>query len=33
VKIGPSEAVKLFDEFYDDYSKDWVGRDESDNYK
>ena len=33
VKIGPSEAVKLFDEFYDDYTKDWVGRDESANYK
>ena len=33
VKIGPSEAVKLFDEFYDDYSKDWVGRNETDNYK
>lgn len=33
VKVGPSEAVKLFDEFYDDYTKDWVGRNESDNYK
>ena len=33
VKIGPSEAVKLFDEFYDDYTKVWVGRNESDNYK
>ena len=29
--IGPSECVLRFDEFYEDYAKDWANRDERDN--
>jgi len=31
-KIGPSEVVQKFDEFYDDYNKIWANRDETDNF-
>lgn len=31
VKIGPSEVVQKFDEFYDDFNKVWTNRDESEN--
>lgn len=31
LKIGPSEVVQRFDEFYDQYNKDWANRDERDN--
>ena len=31
VKIGPSEVVQKFDEFYEDFNKVWANRDESDN--
>ena len=31
LKIGPTEVVQKFDEFYEDYSKDWANRDERDN--
>lgn len=30
-KIGPSEVVQRFDEFYEDYSKEWANRDEREN--
>jgi hypothetical protein len=31
-KIGPSEVVQKFDEFYLDYNQTWATRDETDNY-
>lgn len=31
-KIGPSEIVQKFDEFYTGYNTDWVNRDETKNY-
>jgi uncharacterized protein with gpF-like domain len=31
VKIGPSEIVRKFDEFYDDYNEVWANRDEENN--
>lgn len=31
LKVGPTEVVQKFDEFYEDYSKDWANRDERDN--
>lgn len=31
VKIGPSEVVQKFDEFYEDFNNVWANRDESDN--
>lgn len=31
VKIGPSEVVQKFDDFYDSYNKVWANRDETDN--
>ena len=31
VKIGPSEVVQKFDEFYEDYNNVWANRDESEN--
>ena len=31
MKIGPSEVVQKFDEFYEGYNKDWANRDERDN--
>jgi hypothetical protein len=33
VKIGPSEVVQKFDEFYEDYNDLWANRDESENYQ
>ena len=33
VKIGPSEVVQKFDEFYEDYNSIWADKDESENYK
>lgn len=32
VKIGPSEVVQKFDDFYEDYNEVWANRDESENY-
>jgi IQ and AAA domain-containing protein len=32
-KIGPSETVQKFDEFYSDFNDTWATRDESENYK
>lgn len=32
IKIGPSEVVQKFDEFYEDYNNIWANKDESDNY-
>lgn len=31
VKIGPTEVVTKFGEFYDEYNHDWLSRDESNN--
>lgn len=31
-KIGPSEVVLKFDEFYQSYNLDWASRDETKNY-
>ena len=31
VKIGPSEVVQKFDEFYEDFNNIWANRDESEN--
>jgi len=31
-KIGPSEVVQKFDEFYLDYNGTWATRDETENY-
>jgi len=31
MKIGPSEVVQKFDQFYDEYNVDWSNRDERDN--
>lgn len=31
LKIGPTEVVVKFDEFYDNYTNDWATRDERDN--
>jgi hypothetical protein len=31
-KIGPSEVVLKFDQFYEDYNLDWSNRDETKNY-
>ena len=31
IKIGPSEVVHKFEEFYDDYTDEWANRDESEN--
>jgi len=33
VKIGPSEVVQKFDEFYEDYNNIWANKDESENYQ
>lgn len=33
VKIGPSEVVQKFDEFYEDYNDVWANRDETENYQ
>ncbi len=33
VKIGPSEIVQKFDEFYEDYNKIWADKDEAENYQ
>jgi len=33
LKIGPSEVVQKFDEFYEDYNGIWANRDESENYQ
>ncbi len=33
IKIGPSEVIQKFDEFYDDYNNIWSNKDESDNYQ
>lgn len=33
MKIGPTEIIQKFDEFYEDYNKVWANKDESDNYK
>lgn len=33
LKIGPSEVVQKFDEFYEDYNGVWANRDESENYQ
>ena len=32
IKIGPSEVVQKFDEFYEDYNSIWANKDESENY-
>ena len=32
IKIGPSEVVQKFDEFYEDYNLIWSNKDEADNY-
>ena len=32
VKIGPSEVVQKFDEFYEDYNNVWANKDEVENY-
>ena len=31
IKIGPSEVVQKFDEFYEDYTGEWANRDEREN--
>lgn len=31
VKVGPSEVVQKFDEFFEDFNQVWAARDESDN--
>lgn len=31
MKIGPSEVVQKFDDFYAEYNEDWANRDERDN--
>ena len=31
LKIGPTEVVQKFEEFYEDYSGDWASRDEREN--
>ena len=31
LKIGPTEVVQKFDEFYEDYTGEWANRDERDN--
>ena len=31
IKIGPTEVVGKFNEFYSEYNNDWATRDESDN--
>ena len=31
MKVGPTEVVQKFDEFYEDYSTEWANRDERDN--
>lgn len=33
VKIGPSEVVQKFDEFYEDYNDVWANKDEIENYQ
>lgn len=33
VKVGPSEVVQRFDEFYEDYSDVWANKDEAENYQ
>lgn len=33
IKIGPSEIVQKFDEFYEDYNNVWSNKDESENYQ
>jgi len=30
-KIGPTEVVQRFDEFYEQYNDDWANRDEREN--
>lgn len=32
-RIGPTETVQKFDEFYEDYNGTWATRDEAENYK
>ena len=31
IKIGPSEVIQKFDEFYGEYNQEWAHRDENDN--
>ena len=31
IKIGPSEIIQKFDEFYGEYNNEWARRDENDN--
>ena len=31
IKIGPSEVIQKFDEFYGEYNQEWARRDENDN--
>jgi IQ and AAA domain-containing protein len=33
IKIGPSEVIQKFDEFYEDYNNIWSNKDESGNYQ
>ncbi len=33
LKIGPSEVVQKFDEFYTDYNDAWANKDETDNFE
>ena len=32
-KIGPSEVVQKFDEFYEDFNEVWANKDETENYQ
>lgn len=31
-KLGPTECIKFFDDFYGNYNDTWADRDETDNY-
>jgi SpoVK/Ycf46/Vps4 family AAA+-type ATPase len=33
IKIGPSEVIQKYDEFYEDYNNIWANKDESENYQ
>ena len=33
IKVGPSETVRHFETFYQNYNQTWATRDESENYK
>jgi hypothetical protein len=33
IKIGPSEVIQKFDEFYEDYNLIWANKDEAENYQ